>query len=334
MHRFVVSVAICAFAQAAFAAPPPAAAPAPQDSKAWLESQGLEAAASKEFQDFEVIVARVKGAKDPAEAQERVAVFAKGKLAWQTSPKENFEPAARFTLHSLGRDLDGSGQPVLHFSGYSGGAHCCTTHYVYRLKPQVKRHAVYPANNVGGTDFIELPGRKTPIMVTADDSTAYVFAPYSNSYFPMVVLEVSPRGKFQFASDLMRTKLPGEPPPVCAQPAAVANPWLKERCGEFSGAKRKARTSEIQAKLRAIKTERSADKLKWDDYVATGVLSAVAAEVNRYAYTGYGAAGMNWLENTWPGNDAVKLTFLDKLRETRAKSVFAEDLRVLATDTR
>ena len=45
-------------------------------------------------------------------------------------------------------------------------------------------------------------------------------------------------------------------------------------------------------------------------------------------------AGMNWLETVWPGNDAIKVTFLDKLRETRVKSVFAEDLRALATDAR
>ena len=105
-------------------------------------------------------------------------------------------------------------------------------------------------------------------------------------------------------------------------------------CGEFTSAKRKARTQEIQAKLREIKSQRSADKLKWDDYAGTGVLAAVAAEMNRYAYTGFGAAGMNWLETVWPGNDAVKRQFLDKLRETRAKSAFAEDLRVLSTDTR
>lgn len=332
MRRILSTFATCVIVPAFAAAP--AAPAAPQDSKAWLEEQGLEAASAKEFQDYEAIVARVKGAKDAESAQERVVVFAKGRLAWQSAPKDFVEPAQRITLHSLGRDLDGSGQPQMHFTGFSGGAHCCTTHYVFRLKPQVRRHAVYPAKNVGGTDFMDLPGRKTPIMISADDSSAYVFAPYSNSYFPMAVLEVSPRGKFQFAYDLMRTRLPGMAPPVCGQPAATANPWLKERCGEFTGAKRKARTTEIQAKLREIKSERSADKIKWDDYVATGVLSAVAAEMNRYAYTGHAAAGMNWLETVWPGNDAIKVTFLEKLRESRVKSVFAEELRVLATDTR
>ncbi len=261
-------------------------------------------------------------------------VFRQGKPVWQSNAKELVEPVARFVLHSVGRDFDGSGQPQLHFSGFSGGAHCCTTHYIYRLKPQVRRLAVYPAGNVGGTDFIELPGRKTPIMITADDSTANLFAPYSNSYFPLVVLEVSSKGRFQFAQDLMRTRLPGMAPPVCGQPNATANPWLKERCNEFTAASRKARTPEIQAKLREIKSARSADKIAWDDYASKGVLSAVAAEMNRYAYTGYAAAGMKWMETVWPGNDRVKGAFLEKLRESRAKSVFAEDLRVLSTDTR
>ena len=309
----------------------PAAA---QESKPWLESQGLEAAAWKSFQEFEAVVGRVPNAKDPAGAQERLIVFKQGKPVLQVTDKDGIEPASRLTLHSLGRDLDGDGQPDLHFSAYSGGAHCCTTHFVYKVKPAPKRQAVYPAKNVGGTDFVDLPGRKAPVMVSADDTSAYVFAPYASSYFPVVVLEVSPKGRFQFAGELMRGKLPGEPPPVCGQPAATANPWLKDRCGEFTSAKRKARTQEIQAKLREIKSQRSADKLKWDDYVATGVLSAVAAEMNRYAYTGFGAAGMNWLETVWPGNDAIKVQFLAKLRETRVKSAFADDLRVLSTDTR
>jgi hypothetical protein len=315
----------------AFLAATPATA---QESKAWLESQGLEAAANKEFQEYEAVVARVKGAKDSLAAQEPIVLFRQGKVAWQTNHKELVEPAARFTLLSLGRDINGDGQPDLHFSADSGGAHCCTVHYVYGIKPQVRRLAVYNSRNAGGSDFIDIPGRKTPVMISADDSSANVFAPYSNSYFPVVILEVASAGRFRFVPDLMRPKLPGMPPPVCAQPAATANAWLKGRCAEFSGAKAKARTAEIQAKLREVKAERSADKAKWEDYFASGVLTAVAAEMNRYAYTGHAGAGLNWLEGVWPGNDAIKLGFLEKLRETRAKSAFAEDLRVLSTDNR
>ena len=57
MRRILNAIAACACLPALAA--PPAAAPAPQDLAAWLESQGLEAAASKEFQEFLAVVARV-----------------------------------------------------------------------------------------------------------------------------------------------------------------------------------------------------------------------------------------------------------------------------------
>jgi len=303
-------------------------AAAAQDAQTWIASQGLEAVEVKPFQDLEIVVAKAAGSKE-----QRLAILQKGKPVFQTTPKEN-EGAAKWTLHSMGNDLDGDGQPDLHVSSFSGGAHCCTTHYIVKLKPKVSKLAVYAANNVGGGDFLEPPGRKTPIMVTADDSSAYGFAPYANSYFPAVILEVSPKGRFQFAQDLMRSKLPGQPPPVCAQPAAIGNPWLKERCGEYTSARRNARVAEIKTKLAEIKQGRSADQLKWDDYYATGVLAAVSAEMNRYAYTGHAAAALNWLETLWPGNDAVKLKMLNTLRTAWSKSVFAEDLKGLAADYR
>ena len=300
-----------------------------QDTASWVASQGLEAVELKPFQDMDIVITRAPGAKE-----QRLAIVQKGKPIYQSTAKEN-EGAVKWVIHSIGNDLDGDGQPDLHVSSFSGGAHCCTTHYVIKLKPKaVAKLAVYPANNVGGGDFLEIPGRKTPIMVTADDSSAYGFAPYANSYFPAVILEVSPKGRFQFAADLMRSKLPGQPPPVCAQPAATNNPWLKERCGEYSSARRNSRVAEIKAKLSEIKQGRSADQLKWDDYYASGVLAAVSAELNRYAYTGHGAAGMNWLETMWPGNDAVKLKMLNTLRTAWTKSVFAEDLKGLAADYR
>jgi hypothetical protein len=131
---------------------------------------------------------------------------------------------------------------------------------------------------------------------------------------------------------MMQSRLPGQPPPVCAQPLAAANPWLKERCAEYTTSRRQARTQEIKTRLAAIKSQRSADKLKWEDYFENGVLAAVSAEINRYAYTGHGAAGMNWLETVWPGNDAIKAKFISTLRQTQGKSVFAEDLKSIASN--
>lgn len=300
----------------------PAAA---QDSKAWLEAQGLDAGDTKTFETYEAVIAHPKGGGD-----ERAIIFNKGKPAWQSTPKDT-EPGSKWTLHSIGRDLDGNGQPDVHFSTKTGGANCCTTHHIYTLKPQVKRLAVYSAGSMGGGEFIDVPGRKTPVMVSADDSSANAFAPYANSYFPLLILEVGPKGRVQFAQDLMQSRLPGQPPPVCTQPLAAANPWLKERCAEYVSSRRQARTQEIKTRLQSIKASRSADKIKWEDYFENGVLAAVSAEMNRYTYTGHGGAAANWLETVWPGNDAVKAKFINTLRQTQSKSVFAEDLKAIAT---
>ena len=300
-----------------------------QDPKAWLESQGLEAGEAKEYQDYAAVVAHPKGTP----AEERVVVFRDGKPIWQSGPKDA-EPGARWSVHSIGRDLDGDGQPDLHLSAFTGKGNCCTTHYVYRLKPQVKRLAAYAAGAMGGGEFVDVPGRKAPIMISADDSSASAFAPYANSYFPMMVLEVGPHGRMELAGDLMQSKLPGQPPPVCALPAATANLWLKERCGEFGTLRRQARTQDIKAKLAAIKSGRSVEKLEWQDYYGNGVLAAVSAEMNRYTYTGHGNAGYNWLETVWPGNDAIKVKLVATLRQTQAKSAFADDLKRLANDNR
>jgi len=296
-----------------------------QDAAAWLESQGLTAITTKNFNEFDAIIAK---AKDGGE--QRAIILTKGKPAWQSNPKES-EPGAKWTIHSIGRDLDGNGQPDVHFSMHTGGANCCITHHIYQLKPQVKRLAAYSAGSMGGSDFIDVPGRKSPVMISADDSSANAFAPYANSYFPLLILEVGPKGRMQFAQDMMQTRLPGMPPPVCAQPLAAGNPWLKERCAEYTSSRRQSRTTEIKNRLASIKATRSADKLKWEDYFENGVLAAVSAEMNRYSYTGHGAAGMNWLETVWPGNDAVKAKFITTLRQTQAKSVFAEDLKSIAS---
>jgi hypothetical protein len=310
-----------------------ACAASAQDGKTWLQGQGLDAVDTKSHEEFEVVVARISGAKDSVSGQDRVVLLRQGKPVWQSNPKET-DPGSRWTIHSMGRDLDGDGQPDLHLTSHTGGATCCTTHHIIRLKPQVRRLAAYSAGAVGGGEFLEVPQRKAPIMISADDSSANAFAPYANSYFPVLILEVGPKGRMQFAHDLMQARLPGMAPPVCTLPVATSNPWLKERCAEYTSSRRKARTDEIKAKLSSIKSGRAADKLKWEDYFQNGVLAAVSAEMNRYSYTGHGNAGMNWLETVWPGNDAVKVKFVSTLRQTQAKSVFADDLKSLASENR
>ena len=283
-------------------------------------------ARAQTFEDFEATVARDEGG-------ERVVILRQGKPVWQSTPKD--APAgSKWVIHSVGRDIDGDGHPDVHFSSNTGQANCCTTHHVYRLKPQVRKVATYAAGSIAGGEFLEIPGRKGAVMISADDSSANLFAPYANSYFPLVVLEVSPKGHFQFAKDMMQSRLPGQPPPICAQPAATKNPWLRERCAEYTTMRRNARGNDIKSRLAQIKSTRSADRLKWEDYYGSGVLAALSAEINRFTYTGHGSAGFNWLETMWPGNDAIKLRFVSTLRESLAKSPFAADLKAIAADYR
>jgi hypothetical protein len=302
------------------------AAPAwAQDTAAYLASQGLQAREVKAFEDLEIAIARAKGAPN----DEKVIVLRAGKPVWQSGPKD--ADPGRWTLHAIGRDLNGDGRPDAHLTSFTGGAHCCTTHLVLELKPQVKRIAAYSAGNVDGGDFIELPGRKSAVMISADDSSALAFAPFATSYFPLIVVEVGPRGRMQLARDLMQSKLPGQPPPICATPAPSSNSWLRERCGEFTTTRRQERLAQVKARLNDVKATRSADKQKWEDYVDRNVTGLVAAELNRYAYTGHGGAGLTWLESVWPGNDPVKQRLVSTLRQTHAKSAFAEDLQALAS---
>jgi hypothetical protein len=303
----------------------PAAA---QDARSVLESQGLEVTDAKSFQDIEAVVARVKGAKDPAAAQERIVVFNGGRKAWESTDKD-VTPASRIEIKSIGRDLTGDGHPDLLFSAFSGGAHCCLTYYVHSLKPRVARIASFASGNSGATGFVDIPGRRKPVVFSADDTSAYSFTSYAGSVFPMVVLEVGDKGRFTFAQDLMKSKLPGQPPPVCATPGVKLESFQRRVCDEYATAKRRERTAKIRAQLGDIKVGRDHGKVPWEDYWKTGMMSEMAGEMDRYAYTGHLTAGFGWLDSVWPGNDAVKARFVAMYNDNKAKSQFVEDLRAL-----
>jgi len=80
-----------------------------------------------------------------------------------------------------------------------------------------------------------------------------------------------------------------------------------------------------QERLSSIKSQRSADKLKWEDYFENGVLAAVSAEMNATRTLATAARASTGWKPVWPGNDAVKEKFVATLRQTQSKSSFAED---------
>jgi len=154
MQRNLIALVACALRR-----PFCSATRRPARQQGLARGAGLEAAATKEFQDYEAIVARVKGAKDAASAQERVVVFAKGKLAWQSAPKDFVEPAQKSRCtRSDATSTERPAADALH--GVLGRR--ALLHDALRVpaEAQVRRHAVYPAKNVGGTDFMDLPAAR------------------------------------------------------------------------------------------------------------------------------------------------------------------------------
>ena len=234
MRRTLIILAASAIVPAALAAPP---APAgPQDSKSWLESQGLEAAASKEFQEFEAIVARVKGAKDAQSAQERVVVFAKGKLAWQSNPKELVEPAQKFALHSLGRDLDGERPAAAALLGLLGRG--ALLHHALRLQAQAPGEAArgLPRQERGRHRLHRPAGTQDADHDLGRRLERHRVRAVLQLLLPAGGPGGGPKGQFQFAGDLMHSRLPGMPPPVCASPPPPPTPGSRSAAAKFAGA--------------------------------------------------------------------------------------------------
>lgn len=83
------------------------------------------------------------------------------------------------------RDLDADGRPEVIVDGYSGGAHCCVTTYVFNGADNAK--ASYDWGNTGyrlrdldGNGTVELDGR---------DDFSYAFGAYVESVQPIKILD-------------------------------------------------------------------------------------------------------------------------------------------------
>ena len=78
---------------------------------------------------------------------------------------------------------------------YSGGAHCCTWVYAYVAAPAQARSAKPLWQDIGNPGVRLRDYAGTTLLVTADNSFAYTFAPYAGSGMPVRTLELR-GGKF------------------------------------------------------------------------------------------------------------------------------------------
>ncbi len=84
-------------------------------------------------------------------------------------------------------DLDGSSEPDVVLSLYSGGAHCCSIDEVFWFDKATDTYRE-TARNFGdpGAKILDLRGGR--VFLTADDSFAYAFTDYAASGLPIQIL--------------------------------------------------------------------------------------------------------------------------------------------------
>lgn len=131
------------------------------------------------------------------------------------------------------RDLDGDGLADLHAWFWSGGAHCCITHLVFRGGAAGAVASPPPAwrleqGHGDAAEFAALAGYPRPVMRVPDTSSAYVGGAFVDmAAFPFVV-EAAADG-FRLAAPLMRPARPGEGPAALAQGPPAWTSFLRTR---------------------------------------------------------------------------------------------------------
>lgn len=139
-----------------------------------------------------------------------VRVYLHGKLVYRLATDEGMtyrlgQPADainKIPLVPNGADLTGDGRSDMMVTSWSGGAHCCFTHYIFELEPELRLKATL---NDGDTDlghFEDLDHNGRLFYVT-DEIWSYWPASFAGSVSHKVILKWD---KDRFRLDLDRMK--------------------------------------------------------------------------------------------------------------------------------
>jgi len=86
------------------------------------------------------------------------------------------------------RDLDAAGDPEVIVDNFSGGAHCCTTSWIFRYEASTSRYLVTRhewGNHGYRLEDVDKDG--IPEFKSSDDRFAYQFASYAGSFYPLQI---------------------------------------------------------------------------------------------------------------------------------------------------
>lgn len=114
-----------------------------------------------------------------------------------TKPFEGYWPGGFFHEPSVrALDFEGDGEPEVLLNLYSGGAHCCTSAYVYRYRAATNSYKpVIRGFGDVGFKLKDLDGTGPPEFLSADPAFSGAFTSYAESRFPIQVLSFA-NGRF------------------------------------------------------------------------------------------------------------------------------------------
>jgi hypothetical protein len=112
-----------------------------------------------------------------------------------------------------GADITGRGRPDFIVTNWSGGAHCCFSHYVFELEPRLGLLAEINDEDGNMAHFGELDGSRKYYFIGNDWTFAYWDASFADSPAPAVVLHFvdgGDGGTYRLAMDQMQRPRPSE----------------------------------------------------------------------------------------------------------------------------
>lgn len=105
-----------------------------------------------------------------------------------------------------GTDITGNGVPNMILLSFSGGAHCCSTYYLFAFEPYFRQVAVIDTQD-SGARFVPHSGVTGLVMITGDNTFAYWNTYYAASPAPEVKL-VWDGTAYTFEAHLMAAPAP------------------------------------------------------------------------------------------------------------------------------
>jgi hypothetical protein len=200
-----------------------------------------------------------------------------------------------------GTNVTGGSLPEFIVSGYTGGAHCCTTLLLFELGAKPRLIAEFPLGNYGAIDFQKDPADGKYFLHAVDETFIYWNSCYACFAPPPVILgwqaHADGTGSFQIALDKMRT-----PDPTAT---VFEQEYLKPAREAF----------DPDAAFGV------SDKDKY--LVGAGLWSSMLNLI----YTGHTSLAWKVVDETWPAQKTGKDKFLGDFCGQLSKSSYWPDLR-------